>query len=239
MSHLTEFSLVLAYVKRRLGGEKPVGESYRYHGEFGGVTVDFPLLGIPSLEQVAGFYTRLNVEVERSRLRPERKRTYQRFTSAAYHAHRAATENQPRKGSIWHLRDCLTYITKALRIMENSKEYEDKHPVHWSEVYRPGCSQCTTTPEEYWLLFKLESLLPVLRLSVRILRLVFPDCHTTWTEWEYSLCRKEWLQQFKLDSRMSSWKRIPLHAPRRADVVGLYTLETPQTQIRGCDSFLF
>ncbi|KAI0455750.1 hypothetical protein F5B21DRAFT_503039 [Xylaria acuta] len=230
MSHLTEFSLVLAYVKRRLAGEEPASDLYRYHGKLGGVAVRFPLPGIPSLDQVAEFYTRLNIEVETSRLRPERKEAYKRFTSASYHAHRAATENQPQWGSAWHLQACLTYITKAIRIMETSEEYEDGHPVHWSEVYpaeRP--QQHTTPPEEYWLLFKLESLLPVLRLSVRILRLVLPDCCRTWDEWEDSLCRKEWLQQFILDSRASSWERIPLHAPRRADVVGLDTLEALQT----------
>ncbi|KAI1748752.1 hypothetical protein F4782DRAFT_515627 [Xylaria castorea] len=226
MSHLTEFSLVLAYAKRRLRGGESTSDSVRHHGRFGGVTVEFPLLGIPSLDQVAEFYTHLNIEVEKSRLQPERKTAYKRFTSAAYHAHRAVTENQPHFGSVWHLQGCLTYITKALRIVEKSKEFEDRHPVHWSEVY-PECSEHNTPPEEYWLLFKLESLLPVLQLSVCILRLLFPDCHMTWNEWGNSLCREEWLQQFILDSRMSSWRRIPLHAPRRADVVGLYTLEAP------------
>ncbi|KAI0468857.1 hypothetical protein F4859DRAFT_489135 [Xylaria cf. heliscus] len=226
MSHLTEFSLVLAYVKRRLGGaEESAGDLYRYHGRFGGVPVPFPLPGIPSPDQVAEFYARLNIEVERSQLHPKRKNAYQRFTSAAYHAHRAVAENQPKCGSVWHLQSCLTYITKALRIMEKSKEYEDEHPVHWSEVYRDEPRQHTTPPEEYWLLFKLESLLPVLRLSVRILRFVFPDCCRTWDEWEDSLCRKEWSQQFILDSRTLSCGRIPLHAPRFEDIVGLHTLD--------------
>ncbi|KAI0857783.1 hypothetical protein F4860DRAFT_488219 [Xylaria cubensis] len=228
MSHLTEFSFVLAYAKRRLRGGECVGDLYRDHGRLGGDTVPFPLPGIPSLDQVAEFYTHLNIEVEKSRLRPERKTAYRRFTSAAYHAHRAVTENQPQQGSVWHFQGCLTYINKALRIMEKSKDFEDRHPVHWSEVY-PECAERTTPPEEYWLLFKLESLLPVLRLSVRILWLLFPDCKHTWREWEGSLCSDEWLQQFILDSRTSSWRRIPLHAPRRADVVGRYTLDDSTT----------
>ncbi|KAI0445807.1 hypothetical protein F4803DRAFT_108130 [Xylaria telfairii] len=224
MSHLSEFSLVLAYVKRRLRGREESACGYRHHGQFGGVPVPFPLPGIPSPHQVAEFYTRLNIEVERSRLHPERKKAYRRFTSAAYHAYRSVAENQPKWGSVWHLQSCLAYITKALRIAEQSKEFDDGHPVHWSEVYRPGSSQ-HATPPEYWLLFKLESLLPVLRLSVRILRLILPDCVVTWDEWEDSLCRKEWLQQFILDSRVSSWKSAPLHAPRRVDIVGLNTLD--------------
>ncbi|KAI1738103.1 hypothetical protein F4680DRAFT_426113 [Xylaria scruposa] len=229
MSHLTEFSLVLAYAKRRLRGGESVGDMYRDHGQLGGdEPVRFPLPGIPSLDQVEEFYTRLNIEVEKSRLHPERKIAYRRFTSAAYHAHRAVTQNQPQQGSVWHLQGSLTYITKALRIMEKSKEFEDKHPVHWSEVY-PKYAEHTMPPEEYWLLFKLESLLPVLRLSVRILWLLFPACKHTWREWESSLCSDEWLQQFILDSRTSSWRRIPMHAPRRADVVGRHTLEGPTT----------
>ncbi|KAH8156424.1 hypothetical protein CIB48_g11824 [Xylaria polymorpha] len=204
MSHLTEFSLVLAYVKRRLGGGEESVCEYRHHGQFGGEPFTFPLPGIPSPDQVAEFYTRLNIEVESSPLHPERKKhigdSHLRHTTRTVLS-RKTSQNQ-----------------------EQSKEYDDRHPVHWSEVYRPASSQ-HTTPPEYWLLFKLESLLPVLRLSVRILRLVLPDCKMTWDEWEYSLCRKEWLQQFILDSRVSSWKSTPLHAPRRVDVVGLNTLD--------------
>ncbi|KAI0099838.1 hypothetical protein GGR51DRAFT_386189 [Nemania sp. FL0031] len=220
MSHLTEFSILLSYVKRRLRGEESTDEQYQY-GRFAGVTVQLPLPGVPSSRQVAEFYSRLSVEVEISRLEPERKMAYQRFASAAYLAHRATEENQPPFGFVWHLEDCVTYITKALRQMEQSKEYDDSHPVHWSEVYRgerpPEWTQHTTPPQEYWLLFKLESLLPVLRLSVRILRLAFPDCSQIWNEWENGLCGKEWLQRFVLDTRMSCCSMTPLHAPCQAD----------------------
>ncbi|KAI0401573.1 hypothetical protein F4802DRAFT_421560 [Xylaria palmicola] len=230
MSHLTEFSLLLAYVKRRLGGEEEArSEEFWDHGRFAGVVVNFPLCGVPSFDQVAGFYSRLNIEVERSRLRPERKTMYRRFTSAAYLAYRAAQENQPTKGSVWHLQDCVGYITKALRLMEKSKEYDDGNPVQWSEVYRtesaPHDTPLPRSPAEFWLLFKLESLLPVLGLSVCILRAAFPDCKDTWNEWEASLRREEWIQQFILDSRTSSWRKIPLHAPRRVDVLGPPTLK--------------
>lgn len=74
MSHLTEFSLVLAYVKRRLGGGEESVCEYRHHGQFGGEPFTFPLPGIPSPDQVAEFYTRLNIEVESSPLHPERKK---------------------------------------------------------------------------------------------------------------------------------------------------------------------
>ncbi|GAW21327.1 hypothetical protein ANO14919_108460 [Xylariales sp. No.14919] len=224
MSHLTEFSRVLAYVERLLGGEAPPIEGICQHGQFGVVRVWFPLIGIPPLKQVGEFYSDLNTEVERSQLKRERKTVYRKFISAAYLAHHAAEEHQPHWGSIYHLQSCLSYITLALRLMERSKEYDDGQPVHWSEVYREGSPQ-SHPPGEYWLLFKLESLLPVLRLSVRILRLVLPHCSHTWEEWEASLCRKEWLEQFILDSRMSSCRSIPRHAPRRIDVVGLSSLE--------------
>ncbi|GAP90204.1 hypothetical protein SAMD00023353_4200460 [Rosellinia necatrix] len=228
MSHLTEFSMLLAYIKRRLRYEESSGEKYRDHGRFGGVPVHFPL-GIPRPSQVAKFYSNLNAEVEGSQLDPERKTSYRRFISAAYLAHRAADENQPQSGSVWHLEDCLDYITKALRLMERSKEYDDGHPVHWSEVYPPEHRQNGRCPEEHWMLFKLESLLPVLRLSVRIFRLAFPDCE--WDEWERSLCHKQWLQQFILDSRASSREQMPLHAPRLVDIIGPSAFQALQRRI--------
>jgi hypothetical protein len=217
MSHLTEYSILLAYVKRRLQGDEPATEK---HGQFGGIAVQFPLTAVPSLGQVEKFYGQLHTEVENSRLQPERKIMYRKFVWSAYLAHCAVEKNQPRWGTVWHLGECVSVLNKALRLMEKSKEYDDGHPVHWSEVYRVEGSEHDTSPEEYWLLFKLESLLPVLRLSVRILRLILPDCSGTWNEWEDSLCRKEWLQQFILDSRKSSMMGLHDHAPRREDVVG-------------------
>ncbi|KAI0904499.1 hypothetical protein F4823DRAFT_205556 [Ustulina deusta] len=219
MSHLTEFSRVLAYVERLLGEEVPDSEMIQHHGRLGCAAIQFPLAGMPSLGQVTEFYSRLNIKVESSRLKHERKMVYRQFITAAYLAHRAA-RYQPQRGTKYHLRDCLAHITEALRLMEMSKEYDDDQPVHWSEVYRTEHSIHHTPPAEYWLLFKLKSLLPVLRFSVRILWLVFPDCSGTWDEWEASLCRKEWLQQFILDSRMS-WTSVPLLAPRRIDTSNL------------------
>ncbi|KAI0432007.1 hypothetical protein F5Y09DRAFT_172098 [Xylaria sp. FL1042] len=228
MSHLTEFSHVLAYVERLLREEVPDSEMIeRGHDRLRCIPVRFPLVGMPPLSQVAEFYTRLSSEVVASRLKHERKMVYKQFITEAYLAHRAI-QYQPELGTMYHLRDCLAHITKALRLMERGKEHDDDQPVHWSEVYPTEPAQHDTPPEEYWLLFKLESLLPVLRLSVRILRLVFPgkEYAYTWDEWEDSLCRKEWLQQFILDSRMS-WTKAPLHAPRRAEVVRSGNLETP------------
>ncbi|KAI1275434.1 hypothetical protein F5Y07DRAFT_370021 [Xylaria sp. FL0933] len=227
MSHLTEFSHVLAYVERLLGEEVPDSEIIkRGHSRLRCVAVRFPLVGMPSLSQVTEFYSRLSGEVEESRLKHERKTAYKQFITEAYLAHRAA-HYQPESGTMYHLRACLVHITKALWLMERSKDYDDDQPVHWSEVYPIEPAQHDTAPEEYWLLFKLESLLPVLRLSVRILRLVFPgeEYSDTWDEWEDSLCRKEWLQQFILDSRTSLTK-APQHAPRRVDVVRAGRSET-------------
>ncbi|KAI3321521.1 hypothetical protein HD806DRAFT_502778 [Xylariaceae sp. AK1471] len=228
MSRLTEYSFLLAYIKRRFEGEEPTIKMD--HGQFGGVTVRLPLAGIPALDNVTEFYSRLNTEVERSRLEPERKIVYRQFACAAYLAHHVVAENQLQWGTVWHLQDCITYITQAFRLMERSKEYDDGHPVHWSEVYQSEGSEHQTPPAEYWLLFKLESLLPVLRLSVRVFRLIFSDCSGTWDEWEGSLCRKDWLQQFILDSRKLSWREIPLHAPRRVDIVGSSTSGTPLSE---------
>ncbi|KAI0540373.1 hypothetical protein GGR58DRAFT_511703 [Xylaria digitata] len=219
MSHLTEFSLVLANVERLIGGDVPDWRIRHDHGQFGGVSVYFPLVGMPPLSQVEEFYSSLNFEVERSRLKHERKIAYRQFISAAYLAHDACEKHQPQQGSIYHLRGCVAYISRALRLMERSKEYDDDQPVHWSEVYRTESTRHHTPPEEYWLLFKLRSLWPVLRLSVRILRLAFPYCFVTWEEWDASLCQKEWLQQFILDSR-TSWGNVPLHPPRLMDIVG-------------------
>ncbi|KAI0975847.1 hypothetical protein F4678DRAFT_285027 [Xylaria arbuscula] len=201
MSHLTEFSHVLAFVERLLRDEvSDIEMNKRDHGQLGERAVQFPLTGVPSLSQVSEFYSRLNTEVESSRLKRERKKVYRQFISAAYFAHRSA-QYQPQCGTKYHLRDCLAEITKALRLMERSKEYDDDQPVHWSEVYSAEPAQQQTAPDECWLLFKLESLWPVLRLSIRILRLVLPGCKDTWIEWEESLFRKEWLQQFIIDSR--------------------------------------
>ncbi|KAI1423428.1 hypothetical protein F5Y12DRAFT_716380 [Xylaria sp. FL1777] len=223
MSHLSEFSNVLGYVKRLLREEVPAIEIMRRgHGRLG-LAVRFPLAGTPSLSQITGFYSRLNIVVESSRLQHERKRMHRKFITEAYLAHRAA-QYQPRWGTKYHLRGCLAHITKALRLMERSKEYDDDQPVHWSEVYRKEPLQEHQAPEEYWLLLKLKSLLPLLRLSVRILRLILRDCSATWDEWEASLYRREWLQQFILDSRMS-FSRALVHAPRRVDLVGSSSLE--------------
>ncbi|KAI0509238.1 hypothetical protein F5B22DRAFT_618161, partial [Xylaria bambusicola] len=140
----------------------------------------------------------------------------------AYLAYGAA-QYQPRLGTKHHLRSCVSHITQALQIIEKSKEYDDEEPVHWSEVYRTKSPEDHsdhtnhTPPDEYWLLFKLESLWPVLDLSVRILRLVMPDCQETWNEWEATLYQDEWLQQFILDSRLSSTK-APLDALRQVDM---------------------
>ncbi|KAI1261700.1 hypothetical protein F5Y18DRAFT_197455 [Xylariaceae sp. FL1019] len=216
MSHLTEYTLLLTLVKELLDQDRtPTAEQ----GRFGGTTVQFALYRGPSPNEVGNFYRRLWLEVEQSRLRPRRKSVYKRFVRYAYQAHRSLKEGQPVVGTVWHLQDCIHFLIQAFKAMEEAQEYDDdRHPVHWSEVYRAeGLDQ--QTPQEYWLLFKLESLLPVLRLSVIVLRLVFPDCDETWNEWEADLCRKEWLQQFILDSRNSSFSAMPTYAPRRDDIV--------------------
>ncbi|KAI8627845.1 hypothetical protein F5Y19DRAFT_477012 [Xylariaceae sp. FL1651] len=228
MSHLTEYSLLLDYVKSRFEGRELAKQVE--HSQFGGVTVSFPLAELPSLTEVNDFYSRLNVEVERSQLKPHRKSAYRKFIREAYFAHYTVGEYQPRWGTIWHLQDTVFHLVKALRIMEEGKEYDDAYPVHWSEVYQVEVSENRISPPEYWLLFKLESLLPVLRLSVRVLRLIFPDCYETWNEWEDSLCRKEWLQDFILDSKKSSRRVIPLYAPRRVDILGEGATSTPYTK---------
>ncbi|KAI0162097.1 hypothetical protein GGR57DRAFT_453119 [Xylariaceae sp. FL1272] len=219
MSHLTEYTLLLTLVKELLDQDKkPTAEE---HGQFGGTTVQFALYRGPSPKEVGDFYGCLRIEVEQSRLRPRRKSLYKKFARRAYQAHRSFREGQPVVGTVWHLHECIHFLIQAFKAMEEAQEYDDdgRHPVHWSEVYRAeGLDQ--QPPQEYWLLFKLESLLPVLRLSVIILRLVFPDCVETWNEWEKDLCRKEWLQQFILDSRKSSLSAMPTYAPRRDDIVG-------------------
>ncbi|KAI1363327.1 hypothetical protein F5Y08DRAFT_309699 [Xylaria arbuscula] len=215
MSHLTEFSNALAFVERLLEEEVSDFEMrYRDHGRLGWFHVNFPLTGMLPLSYITEVYSRLLTEVEGSRLKRERKSAYKQFVTRAYLAYRAA-QYQPQSGTRHHLRGCLAHITQALQLMEKSKVYDDEQPVHWSEVYRTECprgqdtSEEHTSPKEYWLLFKLESLWPVLDLSVRILRLVMPDCWGTWDEWEGSLYQDEWLQQFILDSSLSLTKTYP------------------------------
>ncbi|KAK5635773.1 hypothetical protein RRF57_011485 [Xylaria bambusicola] len=227
MSHLTEFSNALAFLERLLREEvSDLEMDHRDHGKLGWFCVQFPLAGMLPLAYITEYYSRLHVEVEGSRLKPERKAIHRQFMTKAYLAYRAA-QYQPHSGTKHHLRGCLFHITQALQIIEKSKEYDDEQPVHWSEVYPATFLEGYanhTPPEEYWLLFKLESLWPVLDLSVRVLRLVMPDCQETWDEWEATLYQEGWLQQFILDSRLSLAK-IPLDASRQIDMARPSNLE--------------
>ncbi|KAI1328689.1 hypothetical protein F5Y16DRAFT_147315 [Xylariaceae sp. FL0255] len=218
MSHLTEYSSILGHVMSLLEGEEP--SAYTEFGRLGGVLVQFPLPARP-LDELEEFYRSNQLEVESSCLQSRRKCLYGKFIQAAYRAHWAVRQG-PKYGSVYHLQTCVSYILEAFKIMEEAKEFDDGTPVGWSEVYIGRNSKAGIAlhePQEYWLLFKLESLFPVLELSIRVLRLILPDLDDVWDEWEYTLLQETWLQQFIIDSRASSYKDIPFHAPRRDEII--------------------
>ncbi|KAI1445601.1 hypothetical protein F5Y02DRAFT_385732 [Annulohypoxylon stygium] len=70
--------------------------------------------------------------------------------------------------------------------MVELKEYDDKHPVHWSEVFPTEDARCSQSPVELWFNFKLESIRPCLAFLERLLRLVLPYYLEIWNECEIS-----------------------------------------------------
>ncbi|KAI2472331.1 hypothetical protein F4781DRAFT_11511 [Annulohypoxylon bovei var. microspora] len=162
--------------------------------------VRFPLVGVERSSRVAQFYEELVAEVDRSRLDGKRKKLYRNFTSRVVSAHVAVEEVGVAIGTVLKLRDPLNHLAAALEIMVELKEYDDKHPVHWSEVFPTEDVRCSLSPVDLWLHFKLESIRPGLAFLMRLFRLVLPDCSDMWNECEESLRRKQWILQFVLDS---------------------------------------
>ncbi|KAI1392576.1 uncharacterized protein F4822DRAFT_132959 [Hypoxylon trugodes] len=114
-------------------------------------------------------------------------------------AHNAVEEIREWIGSISRLRKPLAHVHRALDLTTELKEYDDKHPVHWYEVFPTENTPSQLSPNDLWLHFKLESLRPCLCLLVRLFGFVLPDCKHMWDECESSLVRKQWIRQFILD----------------------------------------
>ncbi|KAI0111006.1 hypothetical protein F4776DRAFT_356095 [Hypoxylon sp. NC0597] len=162
--------------------------------------IRFPLVGIEHSCCVARFYRELLVEVDRSRLDDKRKELYRKFQCRVVYAHVAVENVGVSNGTISRLREPLAQLQAALDLMEELKAYDDKHPVHWSEVFPTKDVEFHLSPKDLWFHFKLESIRPCLVFLVRLLKLVLPDYSDMWTECEASLTREEWIRQFILDS---------------------------------------
>ncbi|KAI1772730.1 hypothetical protein F4818DRAFT_425369 [Hypoxylon cercidicola] len=180
--------------------------------------IHFPLAGLEHSTRVARFYQELLDEVERSRLHEKRKELYRKFQNRVVFAHIAHEEIQVVLGTASRLRTSLAHLHVALKLMKELKEYDDEHPVHWSEVFPTQSAQGNLSPEELWFLFKLESLRPCLVALVRLLRQVLPDCSVLWNECEGNLLRREWIFQFILDLPKPLETQVPAHFLRIFDV---------------------
>ncbi|OTB02877.1 hypothetical protein M426DRAFT_190142 [Hypoxylon sp. CI-4A] len=186
--------------RRCLDGEPPPRHLARFHLWKG--IIGYPLVGVEHSTRVAWFYKELVAEVAQSRLDETRKDLYRRFQERVISAHEAHEEVQVRIGTVSQLREPLVQVDAALQLILDLNEYDDKHPVHWTEVFPTENvrSQSRLSPKELWHHFKLESIRPCLVFLVRLLRLLLPDSSALWEECEESLRRREWILQFILDS---------------------------------------
>ncbi|XXH03146.1 hypothetical protein Hte_009540 [Hypoxylon texense] len=216
MSKFTAYYEWTVTARKCLDGELPP----RHLGEFSpwkGL-IRYPLSGVEHSTRVDCFYRDLLDEVERSGLHEKRKELYKKFQNRVVNAHVALEKHQSRLGTTSGLRAPLAHINAALKLIKELKDFDDEHPVHWSEIFPTQDAQGKSSPDERWLLFKLESLRPCLVFLVRIFRRVLPDCSVMWDECEKSLLRKEWMFQFILDSPKSQEIPVPPHFLKRVDI---------------------
>ncbi|KAI0838187.1 hypothetical protein F5Y06DRAFT_268775 [Hypoxylon sp. FL0890] len=197
MSRFTAYYNWTTTVRKCLDGDPPPDHLAKFNITKG--SIQFPLAGVEHSSRVAQFYRELLLEVDRSRLDDKRKELYRKFQYRVISAH-AAVEAVASTGTVSRLRKPLAQLQGALDAMNELKAYDDKHPVHWSEVFPAEDIQFHLSPGDLWLHFKLKSIRPCLVFLVRLLRLVLPDCEDTWTECEASLLRREWMRQFILDA---------------------------------------
>ncbi|KAI1212545.1 uncharacterized protein F4807DRAFT_340600 [Annulohypoxylon truncatum] len=211
MSRFSTYCEWTVTARKCLDGEPPPGHIARFHLWRG--LIRFPLAGVEHSSRVAYFYKKLMAEVNQSRLDGKRKELYRSFTARVISAH-FAVENVERIATVSKLRVPLSHLAAALKIMVELKEYDDKHPVHWSEVFPTEDVQCSLSPADLWLHFKLESIRPCLAFLVRLFRRVLPDCSGMWNECEESLRRKQWILLFVLDSPNPRRIQTPTTPPR-------------------------
>ncbi|KAL7620971.1 hypothetical protein AAE478_008282 [Parahypoxylon ruwenzoriense] len=206
MSRFTAYCEWTVTARKCLNGQSPPGHL-------------FPLAGVEPSRRVAQFYGELLGEVERSRLEDKRKKLYRKFICRVIAAHVSVEKVGLSMGTTSNLRQALAHIDVALRLIRKLKDYDDDHPVHWSEVFPIENMPKHSPPDRLWRDFKLESIRPCLVFLVRILRLVLPDCSDMWNECESSLTRKGWILQFILDSPKSLKRSMAPHPLKRSDLL--------------------
>ncbi|KAI1077484.1 hypothetical protein F5B20DRAFT_262637 [Whalleya microplaca] len=217
MSRLTSYHDYAVTAQDCLDGRPPPDDMGRFQFYTG--PIEFPLAKVKSSALIFEFYQSRNKEVEQSELDERRKKLYKRFKDQVFLAHVAIEQVTP-YGTVRNLRGPLAHLFRAVNLMTELKDYDDEHPVHWSEVYPHESMQNETSPVNFWLNYKLESVQPCLILLVQIFRLVFPDRLDIWDEWESSLEKKEWILQFVLDSAKSQRRSLLPYPPIRSDIVG-------------------
>ncbi|KAI0848420.1 hypothetical protein F5Y00DRAFT_238331 [Daldinia vernicosa] len=198
MSRFAVYCDWVTTARKCLDGEQPPHHIARFHLRKGPVW--FPLAGVEPSNRVAQFYEELLAEVEQSRLRDGRKKLYRRFVNRVVAAHAAVEDPGVPHGTVSMLRKPLAHLDIALNRMVDLVEYDNKHPIHWSEVFPIENAKSQSSPTELWLYFKLESIRPCLVFVVRLLGLVLPTYLDMWRECYESLTSKEWIVQFILDS---------------------------------------
>ncbi|KAI1655873.1 hypothetical protein F4813DRAFT_365605 [Daldinia decipiens] len=198
MSRFAAYCDWITTARKCLDGEQPPLHIARFYVRE--ESVWFPLVGVEPSNRVAQFYEELVTEVEQSRLRDGRKKLYRRFVNRVIAAHATVEDIRVPLGTVSTLRHPLAHLDIALNRMTDLIEYDNEHPIHWSEVFPIENAKSQLSPSELWLHFKLESIRPCLVFLVRLLGLVLPKYSDMWRECDKSLTSKEWIIQFILDS---------------------------------------
>ncbi|KAI0384352.1 hypothetical protein F5Y04DRAFT_248171 [Hypomontagnella monticulosa] len=190
--------------------------------------IEFQKAEIEPVRRVAKFYHELLVEVEGSRLKDRRKQLYRKFKANVLRAHAAFEEIRSSTGGVSRLRGSFAHIHEALEAITDLKEYDDSHPVHWSEVFPTQDVKSKLSPKELWYHFKLESIRVCLVFLVRLLELALPDFSDIWDECKESLTVDVWIRQFILDSPRAREVKYPDTSLQvhREEVASIYTPTT-------------
>ncbi|KAI1460078.1 hypothetical protein F4805DRAFT_418053 [Annulohypoxylon moriforme] len=198
MSRLSTYSEWTVTARKCLDGEPLPSHLATFHLWRG--LIQFPVVGVVHSSRIACFYQRLVAEVDQSKLDGKRKELFRNFTTRVISAHVAVEEVDVPVGTVSKLRKSLGHLAAALDIMVELKEYDDRNPIHWTEVFPTEDTQCSLSPVNLWLNFKLKSIRPCLAFLVRLFRLLLPGYSDWWDECEESFKRKQWILLFVLDS---------------------------------------
>ncbi|KAI1499989.1 hypothetical protein F5X99DRAFT_259865 [Biscogniauxia marginata] len=216
MSTLTAYRDWLSTAQDCLDGIPPPADAGRFRPQW---PVPFPLTGLPPLKEIHGFYQNRFVQIEKSGLAPHRKALYTQYIQQVYYAYAAVERGRPPRGTVADLRSLVVHLLYAVNLMAETKDFDDANQIHGLEWAFLGSTEANMSPEDSWQSFKLESIWPCILLSVKILRLLFPDCSGVWNECDKGLRMNGWSSQFVIDSK-SQYRGLPLYAPRRSDIIG-------------------